>query len=183
MLRTKHGKMPWNVSFAIEFIRQILHTKIQSDGLLTLSKDEIALTGYPDSVAKFPDSVVSGDRYPAVTIGRHQLHCLQFLWSDHHLDYYKSRRKFRELYPARYEGHFEHCVDYLRQRLMCHYDLTVVPYQWVRGEQAPFTGAISNEKCVDWPALKQWMRDAQPQTPEDFVWHAPDDAIFLDERP
>lgn len=179
--KMRGGRRP-NVSVPHKSPRLALLTS-KPDGLLSLTKEEVEKVGYPEWSAHFPKSARPDEGYPVVVVGNHQLHCLHYIWQDHHLDYYKGRAAFKEQSPAMYEGHYEHCIDFLRQRLMCHYDMSVTPYQWVNGHQAPMPGAMTNEKCVDWEAMRTWMKDNIPETPDDFVWQIPDDAVQLEDDP
>lgn len=161
----------------------LFHPDFRIDGLLSLTKEEVATVGYPEWSAHFPKSARPDEGYPVVVVGNHQLHCLHYIWQDHHLDYYTGRAAFKESHPEMYEGHYEHCIDFIRQRLMCHYDMSVTPYQWVKGHQAPIPGSMTNEKCVDYEAMKVWMKENTPATPDDFVWQVPPGAVELDDVP
>ncbi|KAI1201491.1 hypothetical protein F5X97DRAFT_320253 [Nemania serpens] len=61
----------------------------------------------------------------------HQLHCLKWLrasfWSlnDHAVSHKPS-----EEFPQR-EYHKDHCIDYLRQVIMCHGDMTPITFEWI----------------------------------------------------
>jgi hypothetical protein len=51
-------------------------------------------------------------------------------------------------------GHIRHCIDLLRQSLMCNADLTVE----LKDEQlGGVTGFGTVHQCVDWPKLLEWM--------------------------
>ncbi|EME48630.1 hypothetical protein DOTSEDRAFT_67614 [Dothistroma septosporum NZE10] len=152
-------------------------------GLLSMTKGEVEKVGYPDWSAQFPKTARPDEGYPVVVVGNHQLHCLHYIWQDHHLDYYTHRAAYKQSDPVMYEGHYEHCIDFLRQRLMCHYDMSVTPYQWVKGHQAPMPGAMTNEKCVNWEAMRTWMKDNIPETPDDFIWQIPEGAVELESDP
>lgn len=51
-------------------------------------------------------------------------------------------------------GHIRHCIDLLRQSLMCNADLTVE----LKDEQlGGVTGFGTVHRCVDWSELLDWM--------------------------
>lgn len=91
----------------------------------------------------------SGGGYLATTVGTHQLHCLHFLWQDHHRGYFPDvLRKVREV-PELYERHYEHCVNYIRQGVMCAFDTGLVTYDWVRKHPNPTPNSNALHKCVN----------------------------------
>jgi hypothetical protein len=51
-------------------------------------------------------------------------------------------------------GHIRHCIDLLRQSLMCNADLTVELKNEQLGGVTEF-GIV--HQCVDWPKLLEWM--------------------------
>ncbi|KAI1172933.1 hypothetical protein F4777DRAFT_484898 [Nemania sp. FL0916] len=52
-------------------------------------------------------------------------------------------------------GHIRHCIDLLRQSLMCNADLTV---ELKNEELGGVTGFGTVHRCVNWPALLEWIR-------------------------
>lgn len=65
-------------------------------------------------------------------------------------------------------GHIRHCIDLLRQSLMCNADLTV---ELKKEELGGVTGFGTLHRCVKWPALLDWIQpyegtDAPPIPPE-----------------
>lgn len=56
-------------------------------------------------------------------------------------------------------GHSMHCVEMLRQTLMCHGDMSLVTYNWVRGREAPFANFNGVHQCRNWEGLKEWMEE------------------------
>lgn len=54
-------------------------------------------------------------------------------------------------------GHEYHCIDYIRQSIMCHGD-TTLDFAEVQadGVRRGFSGANSTHQCRDWDALTAW---------------------------
>ncbi|KAF1988329.1 hypothetical protein K402DRAFT_374200 [Aulographum hederae CBS 113979] len=97
----------------------------------------------------------------------HNLHCLNALRKHLDLDYYEPSMQL----PLRYRRmHIEHCIDQLRQAVMCHGDLTPVTLKpvWVGG------GEKDNERigdgvlyllgqtermhtCRRWEDIREWV--------------------------
>ena len=55
-----------------------------------------------------------------------------------------------EQIPGMYERHYEHCIDYIRQNIMCNFDVGLVTYDWVLNHQKPTPNSNAMHKCVDW---------------------------------
>ncbi|KAI0886275.1 uncharacterized protein GGS22DRAFT_199562 [Annulohypoxylon maeteangense] len=64
-------------------------------------------------------------------------------------------------------GHIRHCIDLLRQSLMCNADLVI---ELKNEELGGVTGFGTMHRCVDWPGLLEWIRPYEgidaPLTPQ-----------------
>ncbi|KAF6788128.1 hypothetical protein CSOJ01_15098 [Colletotrichum sojae] len=84
----------------------------------------------------------------------HQLHCLNMLrkriWSD-------------EVYAADDElmgiEHLEHCIDALRQSLMCSADVTPIPWIWREEDHEAKAVAEIAHTCRDFEAIRAWAKE------------------------
>ncbi|KAF3405458.1 hypothetical protein DPV78_002509 [Talaromyces pinophilus] len=116
----------------------------------------------------------SGDYMASLEV-THQLHCVNFLrkavWFNY--PHYKDLSdEFRDPQPI-LETHLYHCLETLRQTIMCHADPGVVGYKFVRGrERRPFPDFNTPHKCRDWRGMIDWAyRHRVPGHPaeKDFV--------------
>ena len=85
----------------------------------------------------------------------HQLHCLDIL----RIGYVTNRTGFAH--------HFEHCLHYLRQALLCHADTTleVTKPILVHGTWKLRTNGVGSvHRCRDWTALRRYL-DEHPTSP------------------
>jgi hypothetical protein len=55
--------------------------------------------------------------------------------------------------------HLDHCVDQIRQALMCHADLTPVPMQQIEGLENTLIGNGEEHTCRDFDAIWQWVEE------------------------
>lgn len=150
--------------------------------MIAVTAEDISRIGHdPITAAKFPPA--TGGGYIAATVGNHQLHCLQFMWKDHHRDSFPSVLKKIADVPDLYEKHYEHCVDYVRQSVMCNFDTGILPYNWVLDHDNPTPNANTMHKCVDWERLQNWLKNRAVEIPEGFTWVQPEDAVSLDWNP
>jgi hypothetical protein len=50
----------------------------------------------------------------------------------------------------------DHCIDYLRQSLMCHGDLTPIVYTWQPTYNAYSAKQETDHTCRDWDTIWKW---------------------------
>ncbi|KOS45836.1 hypothetical protein ACN38_g3159 [Penicillium nordicum] len=87
----------------------------------------------------------------------HQLHCVDLLRKNIHREYYdKHEGSFAGAPPRVIEGHLEHCVETLRQTLMCHADISLLTYNWVEGRNMPYPNFNTIHTCKRWDKLIEW---------------------------
>ncbi|ETN46997.1 uncharacterized protein HMPREF1541_01187 [Cyphellophora europaea CBS 101466] len=116
-----------------------------------------------------------GGGYPANVEGLHHLHCLNLLrqTSKYNFDYYKALGEgaFKND-DMIVEKHVTHCLDILRQQLMCRADFSVFGQVWTHPESPkPFVDFNTRHKCVNYDAIRQWAEERQlPKgVPKDFL--------------
>ncbi|KUJ19253.1 uncharacterized protein LY89DRAFT_731660 [Mollisia scopiformis] len=116
-----------------------------------------------------------GGGYPVNVEGLHHLHCLnllrQSLWYNY--PYYRDlgQGAFRnEEFIV--QKHVSHCLDILRQQLMCTVDVGVLGQVWVhKNEPEAFTDFNTKHTCRDFEAVRTWAEERQlPESvPTDFL--------------
>ncbi|KAF4620114.1 hypothetical protein G7Y89_g14709 [Cudoniella acicularis] len=82
----------------------------------------------------------------------HQIHCLNQLRQQIYHEYY---------YPTEWNStkrfmHADHCVDLLRQVLMCRGDVSLLTYSWIDGYRRPWPEFGVDHTCHNWDNLIQW---------------------------
>ena len=55
--------------------------------------------------------------------------------------------------------HKDHCVEVLRQRLMCNPDLNIYSYHWVSRHQKVWGNLFTSHRCVNWDHFHGWAQD------------------------
>ncbi|KAL8931006.1 MAG: hypothetical protein Q9208_000108 [Pyrenodesmia sp. 3 TL-2023] len=59
-----------------------------------------------------------------------------------------------------HEKHVEHCIELLRQAVMCKGDVTVTAFEWLAGDTLePTTKDGALHQCVKWEKLSAWARE------------------------
>jgi hypothetical protein len=111
----------------------------------------------------------------------HQLHCLFAIWKDHHIDHIEDALDQRNHVQDYYENHYEHCVDIIRQRLMCSADPGLVTSRWVEGEDKLTKPDVNTmHYCRNMDSLLDWnKKNAASVEVEKINWIAPTDAVRL----
>ncbi|KAF7880372.1 uncharacterized protein EAF02_007218 [Botrytis sinoallii] len=89
----------------------------------------------------------------------HQLHCLESLWRHTYPAYYKEAARKIEINDQEWHDHMDHCVDMLRQKLMCDADVHLVTYNWLKGHDAPHPNFNTARQCRSFEAVKQYVMD------------------------
>lgn len=153
--------------------------------MIGITAPELQSAGYKPNSVRFPSSIPSpsAGQYLATTTTTHHLHCLHYLWQDHHLPLLPEIQAKKAAAGAMYDRHYEHCVDYLRMGLMCNYDTTVIAYNWVRDHDVPTPNGNTVHKCVNWGAVQGWLGERSVDMPLGFEWRQPDGAVALDYNP
>ena len=71
--------------------------------------------------------------------------------------YYFPNLSDQEKEDNRY--HNEHCIDMLRQSVMCHGDTTPLTMRWGVTQKIPLGNFSSPHECVNWAGINRWARE------------------------
>ncbi|RDW64608.1 hypothetical protein BP6252_10259 [Coleophoma cylindrospora] len=83
----------------------------------------------------------------------HALHCIDELRRALDRDHYYNKQT-KHAYPER--AHRDHCIDHLRQQLMCHADLTPIPVIWYEGHGRSFVQSDVVHTCRNWDLVQEF---------------------------
>ncbi|KAI0385445.1 hypothetical protein F5Y04DRAFT_276774 [Hypomontagnella monticulosa] len=112
-----------------------LHVRISSEDLRRMNETSIAL------------SDAAGGYLAALDVV-HQIHCLNYIRQRAYKEHYE------ELPMA--EMHLDHCIDSIRQTLMCLPNDSLIMYDWSPNLMGPAPRFISQRQCVDWSGINSW---------------------------
>ncbi|EED19812.1 conserved hypothetical protein [Talaromyces stipitatus ATCC 10500] len=149
--------------------------------------EEIALkAGLHKGDVRVPAGYQGSGDYIASLELTHQLHCnflRKAIWFNYP-HYRNNGDEFRDPQPV-LEMHLYHCLETLRQSIMCHADPGVVGYKFVRGrEQRPYPDFNTPHKCRDWRGMIDWAyRHMVPGHPEEEDFVPGMDEIVYDVEP
>ncbi|KAH9238240.1 hypothetical protein K456DRAFT_1826991, partial [Colletotrichum gloeosporioides 23] len=90
----------------------------------------------------------------------HHLHCLRMIRIGYTLDLYPAYQpmlssQMGELVPM----HIDHCIDELRQAVMCRADVTVLTSDWIDWHPKPWLNFNVEHECVNWDNVFQWSKE------------------------
>ncbi|KAF1968281.1 hypothetical protein BU23DRAFT_480704, partial [Bimuria novae-zelandiae CBS 107.79] len=124
---------------------------------LNLTADEISQLGLSTDSVQWPKSpggvrIISSMGCIGYLESAHQLHCLH----PTNPLYTHTASKIAEM-PAIGEAHLEHCVDVIRQRLICTADTSIVTFRWVKGISGAYPNFHTGHVCVDYEGLLGWV--------------------------
>ena len=81
----------------------------------------------------------------------HELHCLKYI---RHYIYRDSYPIIKTNVPSL--DHVDHCIDSLRQLVMCRADVAVQTYSWIPTLRIPWANFKTEHECQNWDALDDW---------------------------
>ncbi|KAJ3474801.1 hypothetical protein NLG97_g9689 [Lecanicillium saksenae] len=92
----------------------------------------------------------------------HSLHCLKMVKRMLFKDHYHKGKTGDDM--ARQEKHVDHCVEYIREALMCQPDLSMVTFRWINNTAQhedksgywPTNFDVDTHRCANWEALDSW---------------------------
>ncbi|KAK3387940.1 hypothetical protein B0H63DRAFT_448727 [Podospora didyma] len=97
----------------------------------------------------------------------HQLHCLDLLRRHLYPDRYHNEKGMNAQQLKEYWIHLEHCIDNLRQTIMCYSDVSTIPWKIHEKAHREFPDAHTTHVCRDFDTLKEWMLDPVRHFPQE----------------
>lgn len=100
----------------------------------------------------------------------HQLHCLNLIRKGqffNHAHYSAPQRlserpswAFRDP-DANIKAHINHCIDALRERIMCAADHEVLPYYWRTNDGLTISDFAVERQCKNFDSVRRWAEEHQ----------------------
>ncbi|KAH8176412.1 tat pathway signal sequence [Sarocladium implicatum] len=84
----------------------------------------------------------------------HSLHCVNKVRKSYYSDYYHDPNPIADQHE-----HFDHCIDLLRQVIMCHGDVSLHTYEWKDDYRWPWPSMQTTHQCRNWDKIMDWSRD------------------------
>ncbi|OSX61512.1 hypothetical protein POSPLADRAFT_1034133 [Postia placenta MAD-698-R-SB12] len=103
----------------------------------------------------------------------HQLHCLTY--PGQHASSEEDPGLFREHIGDTYisRGSGDHCIEMLRQQIMCVGDVGVITFYWVEGHTQPYPDFNTMHRCRDFEKILAWRDERIAHARLEVVENAP----------
>ncbi|KAH8821356.1 hypothetical protein F5884DRAFT_827610 [Xylogone sp. PMI_703] len=116
-----------------------------------------------DKIGADSIGVPGTDKYIAGLSVYHELHCLkrlrQYTWQEYyHPNTTDEDKRLNRL-------HTDHCIDVLRQAILCHADISLFTLEWSEAEPMPRADFSHEHICKDWRRIFEWA--GERSIPED----------------
>ncbi|KAH8668671.1 hypothetical protein BX600DRAFT_510744 [Xylariales sp. PMI_506] len=147
---------------------------ITDEDVTNMGKDPKSVTRVPPQYRKD-----YGDGAIVVMEFAHQMHCLDLVRKYTYYDYYMEKQD-EEAFgnpPHVLRVHIDHCIDMLRQFVMCNADPGLVTYFWVDGRPTPYPDFSMQKQCKNPYALLEWAREKRIPDYKP-VYPSPGEAVF-----
>ncbi|KAH6683989.1 hypothetical protein B0J14DRAFT_693270 [Halenospora varia] len=103
-----------------------------------------------DQSVRFTD----GSGYFAQMTVYHHLHCIRRIHRFLHMEHYWPNATSEEI--SLLQAHNYHCLDTLRQAIMCQGDTSLITFRWGQSQPVPLGNFSSPHKCRSWEELDEW---------------------------
>ncbi|KAG4417693.1 hypothetical protein IFR04_009196 [Cadophora malorum] len=87
----------------------------------------------------------------------HHLHCIKRIHKFLNVEHYWPNATAEELFLLR--AHNFHCLDTLRQAIMCHGDTSLITFKWGTKQPVPSANWSTPHTCRSWEALEEWNKE------------------------
>ncbi|KAL1986125.1 hypothetical protein VTN96DRAFT_6777 [Rasamsonia emersonii] len=156
-------------------------------GVVGVPEEEALKAGLRKGDVRIPPGYKNSGYYMASLEVTHQLHCVNFLrkaaWLNY--PYYKDKGWEFSDPPDELERHLYHCIEILRQMLMCNADPGLIGYRWVRGREGhPYPYMNTPHKCRDFQGMLDWAYENMVSEDADKMVYSPGpDEVVWDHDP
>ncbi|KAI8946933.1 hypothetical protein F4801DRAFT_31548 [Xylaria longipes] len=66
--------------------------------------------------------------------------------------------------PFKLRTHLDHCIEMLRQLIVCSADLHIIGYHWVEHVDYPWPDFSINRQCRNWDHVMDWIQQRKVMT-------------------
>ncbi|MCJ1446153.1 MAG: hypothetical protein MMC23_006658 [Stictis urceolatum] len=129
--------------------RPPLTARVGLDNNIRVSKSDLDF----HNVTSLP--LADGSGYASQLGVFHELHCLKKIRQWIYRDYYLTDESSADLIEG--EAHIHHCIEMLRESILCCGDTTLSSFEYIAGAPSHLTVVAKGERsCVNWKELRAW---------------------------
>ncbi|KAI0195024.1 hypothetical protein F4808DRAFT_331271 [Astrocystis sublimbata] len=146
---------------------------ILAPGGFMISEEELGKLGLdPDESLRITDPRNGEPGYRVAMEVFHQLHCLNLLRQNMYKDHYTPLGGDMAAAPNDLRNHLDHCIDALRQFVMCQGDVGVFSYNDPFNDGHLKPNYNTPHTCRNFDSIRQWAVDnVVPQGPDEPHHH------------
>ncbi|KAI2630946.1 hypothetical protein GGR54DRAFT_177870 [Hypoxylon sp. NC1633] len=143
--------------------------EISAIGDTMISREEMINLGLsPDSSLAITDPRDGKPGYRVAVEVFHQLHCLNLLRQNVYKDHYAPLGGDTSAPTRDLRGHLDHCIDALRQFVMCQGDIGVFSFDFPFNDGDPWPNYSTPHTCRNFDSIRQWGIDhTVPRGPDE----------------
>ncbi|USW55957.1 Putative mycotoxin biosynthesis protein UstYa [Septoria linicola] len=134
--------------------------KLLDGTLLRVDQVELSLVG--------DDSIALEDGGFAAGLGvAHNIHCVKKIKQFLYFDYFYPEVESGSSHYKYLQHHADHCLNFIRQSVMCHMDTSLYTLVWAPGEDGKDVIKHKDpgrQKCVNWNKIQSWMQSRATST-------------------
>ncbi|KAJ8093851.1 hypothetical protein PM082_009715 [Marasmius tenuissimus] len=110
-----------------------------------------------DDLYRFPTIRIPSDpdNYIVALDVFHQVHCLNMLRKGLRPDYY----------PPVEDWHVQHCIEHLRQAILCSSDVSLIIYHWNYEQNSTYGRSATPHTCRNFDTIYEWAKDPKNNLP------------------
>ncbi|KAK5997735.1 hypothetical protein PT974_00092 [Cladobotryum mycophilum] len=139
----------------VHFFQRFIHESQQEKGLIYYNNIVVQQRDL-DKLGKTSVPLRDKSGFLAGIDVIHELHCLNYVREHIYAEYYKfEAKKFQD-------EHIYHCIDHIREILMCHGDIAVHTYEKSKEDQRPLMKRQTTHECRKWEPLFEWAIANEP---------------------
>ncbi|TRX87839.1 hypothetical protein FHL15_011257 [Xylaria flabelliformis] len=136
---------------------QAWHDLVNTGGMFPMSLEEFAkVNDSPETGIKYTHDAQG--RYLGTLAATHQIHCVNSLRKGLWFNY----KHYKDMNDVLFQGedppeeHLTHCVEMIRNAVMCFGDVSVITYNWKEGHAGPKASFKSMHSCQKWDKIEEW---------------------------
>ncbi|KAI4179243.1 MAG: hypothetical protein LQ346_007234 [Caloplaca aetnensis] len=130
---------------------------------MSATEEDVLKMGKTKDAVKIPSEYGGG--YMASLEVNHQLHCMNFIRKSLFPDYYSPPSPYASLEfsdpPSVIKTHQSHCIEMLRQFVMCHADVGLITHHFVKDYPQPYPDFNTWHQCRNFESVLQWAKEKQ----------------------
>ncbi|KAG0697867.1 hypothetical protein DFH29DRAFT_129551 [Suillus ampliporus] len=121
-----------------------------------MTLEEILKAGEVDSPSKVKYPENDGGGFMVSLEATHQMHCLNLLRKATWLEYYEPIEHSFQDAPYVVRMHLDHCIEMIRQNIMCNAEVTMITWDWVAGHKDPYPNFNTRHQCRNFEKILDW---------------------------